>query len=111
MVSNYTRDLMFNLKINVTLFTIITIVGITLTMILLVQLSAAMGDQNAIDCNSKKGTTNTIVGSLNYGGVKCEGQSGGTAFAGGIGSDSGSVGIHGIHGPNDNAHFAGNIRN
>ena len=103
--------IMFNLKFNITLFVILTMIGMFITMIPLVQLSSAIGDQNAIDCNSKKGTTaNTLVGSLNYGGVKCEGQNGGTAFAGGIGSDSSSIGIHGIHGPNDNAHFAGNIR-
>jgi hypothetical protein len=155
---------MFNLKFNITLCVILAMISMFITMIPLVQLSSAIGDQNAIDCNSKKGTTantlvgslnyggvkcegqnggtafaggirandtanpstlnqnaidcnskkgttaNTLVGSLNYGGVKCEGQNGGTAFAGGIGSDSSSLGIHGIHGPNDNAHFAGNIR-
>jgi hypothetical protein len=155
---------MFNLKFNITLSIILIMVGMFMTMIPLIQLSSAIGDQNAIDCNSKKGTTtntlvgplnyggvkcegqnggtafaggirtndttnpstlnqnaidcnskkgtttNTLVGPLNYGGVKCEGQNGGTAFTGGIGSDSSSIGIHGIHGPNDNAHFAGNIR-
>jgi hypothetical protein len=60
-----------------------------------------------VDCNSKKGTTNTFAGSLNYGGVKCEGQNGGTAAAGGIKSDSGTIGIHGIQTPNDNSHLGG----
>ena len=32
------------------------------------------------------------------------------ARPGGIGSDSSSIGIHGVHGPNDHAHFTGNIR-
>jgi hypothetical protein len=63
-----------------------------------------------VDCNSKKGTTNTFAGSLNYGGVKCEGQNGGTAAAGGIKSDSGTVGIHGIQTPNDNSHLGGIIK-
>ena len=102
---------MFNLKISFTLSVLLTIAVMSLTMTPMIHLSYAIGEQNTIDCNSKKGTTpNTIVGSLNYGGVKCEGQNGGTAFAGGIGSGSGSIGIHGIHGPNDSAHFAGNIR-
>ena len=103
--------IMFNLKMSFTIFILLTIAAMSLTMIPMINLSLAIGEQNAIDCNSKKGTTtNPIVGSLNYGGVKCEGQNGGAAFAGGIGSGSGSIGIHGIHGPNDNAHFAGNIR-
>jgi hypothetical protein len=101
---------MFNLNKYFDFSVIITIAVMALTIISMVQMSSAIGEQNAIDCNSKKGTTNTLAGSLNYGGVKCEGQNGGTAFAGGLGSNSGSIGIHGIQGPNDNAHFAGNIK-
>ena len=45
-------------------------IGMFITMIPLVQLSSAIGDQNAIHCNSEKCiTANTLVGSLNYGGV------------------------------------------
>src|SRR3954447_1608362 len=107
--------IMLNLKFNITLSTILIMVGMFMTMIPLIQLSSAIGDQNAIDCNSKKGTTaNTLVGPLNYGGVKCEGLNGGTAFAGGIRANDttnpSSIGIHGVHGPNDHAHFTGNIR-
>ena len=65
---------------------------------------------NTIDCNSKKGTANTFAGSLNYGGVKCEGQNGGTASAGGIKSNSGTIGMHGIQGPKDNSHIGGIIK-
>jgi hypothetical protein len=65
---------------------------------------------NTIDCNSKKGTADTFAGPLKYGGVKCEGQNGGTASAGGIKSNSGSIGIHGIIGPNDNSHLTTNLR-
>jgi hypothetical protein len=107
----YYLYVMNNLKIGILLSVILTMTYMLIAVVPLIQLASAIGDQNTIDCNSKKGTTaNTLVGPLNYGGVKCEGQNGGTAFAGGVGSGSSSVGIHGIHGPNGNAHFAGNIR-
>ncbi|MGN6823272.1 MAG: hypothetical protein ACTHJ7_10960, partial [Candidatus Nitrosocosmicus sp.] len=49
--------------------------------------NAAIVNQNTIDCNSKQGTANTLAGNFNYGGVKCEGQNGGTASAIGIRSN------------------------
>ena len=102
---------MFNLKCKITLSIVLTMVGMFMTMIPLIQPSSVIGDQNAIDCNSKKGTTaNTLVGPLNYGGVKCEGQNGETVAAGGIKSGSGSIGLHGSQGPNGNSHFGGIIK-
>lgn len=41
-------------------------------------------------------TANIVAGSLNYSGIKCAGQNGGTAAAGGIRSDSSSIVIHGF---------------
>jgi hypothetical protein len=99
--------------IPVVLIIIIIIMISTITPILQVSNAAAVISINTappVDCNSKKGTTNTFAGSLNYGGVKCEGQNGGTAAAGGIKSDSGTVGIHGIQTPNDNSHLGGIIK-
>ncbi|MGN6623472.1 MAG: hypothetical protein ACTHKK_04965, partial [Candidatus Nitrosocosmicus sp.] len=81
------------------------------TMTPIIKLSnAAIVNQNTIDCNSKQGTANTLAGNFNYGGVKCEGQNGGTASAGAIKSGSNSLSIHGTQGPNDNAHFGGTLR-
>ncbi len=58
---------------------------------------------NTINCNSKKGTAHTLAGALNYVGVKCEGQNGGTASTGGIKFNSGAIGMHGMQGPKDNS--------
>jgi hypothetical protein len=66
---------------------------------------------NTINCQSKKGGTNTAVfGTLKYAGGKCTGQNGGTVAAGGIKSDSCAVGTHRTQGPNGNSHFGGFIR-
>ncbi|MGB8036235.1 MAG: hypothetical protein WCF03_20665 [Nitrososphaeraceae archaeon] len=35
------------------------------------------------------------------------GENGGTVAAGGVNSNSGSIGMHGIQGPNANSHFGG----
>jgi CHRD domain len=65
---------------------------------------------NSINCQSKKGSTNTAAfGTLKYAGGKCTGQNGVSVAAGGVKSNSGSVGIHGTRGPNGNSHF-GDIR-
>ena len=66
---------------------------------------------NTINCQSKKGGTNTAVfGTLKYAGGKCTGQNGGTVAAGGIKSDSGAVGTDRIQGPNGNSHFGGFVK-
>ena len=70
----------------------------------------AVENSNAIDCNSKKGTTNTLAGNFNYGGIKCEDQNGGTASAGAIKSVPNSIAIHGFQSPNDKTRFGGVIR-
>jgi hypothetical protein len=102
---------MMNLKLTLIIL-ILTAFSMILTSISLVQISNAVNsiNPNTIDCNSKKGTADTFAGPLKYGGVKCEGQNDGTASAGGIKSNSGSIGIHGIIGPNDNSHLTTNLR-
>jgi hypothetical protein len=67
---------------------------------------------NDINCQSKKGTTNTetALGTLKFAGGKCTGENGGTVAAGGVKSNSGAIGIHGINGPNDNSHIGGFIK-
>jgi hypothetical protein len=66
---------------------------------------------NTINCQSKKGGTNTApFGTLKYAGGKCTGQNGGTVTAGGVKSDSGAVGTHRTQGPNGNSHFGGFIK-
>ncbi len=98
-------------KTMVMLFAIIAITSMFLTMMSIIQTSnASLLNSNPIDCSSKKGSANTLAGPLNYGGVKCEGQNGGTAAAGGIKSEPGSIEIHGIQGSNDKTHFGGILR-
>ncbi len=65
-----------------------------------------------INCQSKKGTANTetALGTLKFAGGKCTGENGGTVAAGGVKSNSGAIGIHGITGPNDNSHIGGFIK-
>lgn len=101
-----------NMKTVTPLVSIIAIISMILTTIPIIQVSNAINNPitNTIDCNSKKGTANTLAGALNYGGVKCEGQNGGTASAGGIKSNSGTIGMHGIQGPKDNSHIGGIIK-
>ena len=66
---------------------------------------------NTINCQSKKGSTNTaIFGTLKYAGGKCTGQNGGTIAAGGVKSNSGALGVHRTQGPNRNSHFGGFIK-
>ena len=67
---------------------------------------------NDINCQSKKGTANTetALGTLKFAGGKCTGENGGTVGAGGVKSNSGAIGIHGINGPNDNSHIGGFIK-
>ena len=72
--------------------------------------NTSITSKNTIDCNSKKGTADTSVGALKYGGAKCEGQNSGTAPAGGIKSGSGDIGLHGSQLPNGNSHFGGIIK-
>lgn len=67
---------------------------------------------NDINCQSKKGTANTetALGTLKFAGEKCTGENGGTVAAGGVKSNPGAIGIHGINGPNDNSHIGGFIK-
>jgi len=67
---------------------------------------------NDINCQSKKGTANTetALGTLKFAGEKCAGENGGTVAAGGVKSNPGAIGIHGINGPNDNSHIGGFIK-
>jgi hypothetical protein len=67
---------------------------------------------NDINCQSKKGTANTetALGTLKFAGGKCTGENGGTVAAGGVKSNSGAIGIHGINGPNGNSHIGGFIK-
>jgi hypothetical protein len=66
---------------------------------------------NTINCQSKKGSTNTaVLGTLKFASGKCTGQNGGTVAAGGIKSDSGAVGMHNTQGPNGNSHFGGLVK-
>ena len=67
---------------------------------------------NDINCQAKKGTENTetALGTLKFAGGKCTGENGGTVAAGGVKSNSGAIGIHGITGPNDNSHIGGFIK-
>lgn len=67
---------------------------------------------NDINCQSKKGTANTEtdLGTLKFAGEKCTGENGGTVAAGGVKSNSGAIGIHGINGPNDNSRIGGFIK-
>ena len=74
------------------------------------KLSPSASNSNIIDCNSKKGTANTFAGNLNFGGVKCEGQNGGTASAGAAKLGPNSLSIHSTQGPNDGTHIGGAIR-
>ncbi|MBV9177003.1 MAG: hypothetical protein JO297_08190 [Nitrososphaeraceae archaeon] len=70
-----------------------------------------ISNTNTINCQSKKGSTNTAVfGTLKYAGGKCTGQNGGTVAAGGVKSNSGAVGMHHTQGPNSNSHFGGFIK-
>ncbi len=63
---------------------------------------------NSINYQSKKGSTNTAgFGTLNCAGGNCTGQNGVSLAAGGVKSNSGSVGVHGTRGPNGNSHFGG----
>ncbi|HEX5519455.1 MAG TPA: hypothetical protein VFX18_03360 [Candidatus Nitrosocosmicus sp.] len=102
---------MINMKNMIVLFVITIVSSMILTMNPIIKLSnAVIVNQNTIDCNSKQGTANTLAGNFNYGGVKCEGQNGGTASAGAIKSDSNSLSVHGTQGPNDRAHFGGTLR-
>ena len=103
---------MINSKNLIVLFVITTVASTFLTIIpSAMKLSNAVEvNQNTIDCNSKKGTANTIAGNLNYGGVKCEGQNGGTASAGAAKLGPNSLSIHSAQGPNDGTHFGGAIR-
>jgi hypothetical protein len=65
-------------------------------------------NSNTINCQSKTGTASTnIFGTLGYAGGQCTGENGGTVAAGGIKSNSGAVGIHGVQGPNGNSHVGG----
>jgi hypothetical protein len=50
-----------------------------------------------------------VAGSLNYGGIKCEDQNGGTASAGDIRSDSSSIIIQGFKVLMTRSIFAGTI--
>ena len=63
---------------------------------------------NDINCQSKKGTA--PLGTLKFAGEKCTGENGGTVAAGGVKSNPGAIGIHGINGPNDNSHIGGFIK-
>jgi hypothetical protein len=54
-------------------------------------------------------TANIVAGSLNYGGIKCEDQNGGTASAGDIRSDSSSIIIQGFKVLMTRSIFAGTI--
>jgi|GEM_PF-5759395 hypothetical protein len=67
---------------------------------------------NDINCQSKKGTANTetALGTLKFAGGKCTGENGGTVAAGGVKSNSGAIGIHGINVPNGNPHIWGIIK-
>ena len=73
-------------------------------------IKSTTANSNTINCQSKKGSANTApFGTLKYAGGTCTGKNGGTAAAGGVKSNSGAVGIHGIQGPNGSSH-AGGIR-
>jgi hypothetical protein len=66
---------------------------------------------NDINCQSKKETANTAnLGTLKLAGGKCTGENGGTVAAGGVKSNSGVIGMHGINGPNGNSHVGGFIK-
>ena len=66
---------------------------------------------NNINCQSNKGTENTAnPGTLNFAGGKCIGENGGTVAAGGVKSNPGSIGMHGINGPNGYSHIGGFIK-
>jgi hypothetical protein len=66
---------------------------------------------NDINCQSKKGTANTAnLGNLKFAGGKCTGENGGTVAAGGVKSNSGAIGMHGINGPNGSSHMGGFIK-
>jgi hypothetical protein len=47
---------------------------------------------------------------LNFATGKCTGENGGTVAAGGVKSNSGAIGMHGINYPNDNSHVGGFIK-
>ena len=62
---------------------------------------------NDINCQSKKGTANTETA---LGTLKFAGENGGTVAAGGVKSNPGAIGIHGINGPNEDSHIGGFIK-
>ena len=73
--------------------------------------SATTPNGNDINCQSKTGTANTAnLGTLKLGGAKCTGENGGTVAAGGVKSNAGAIGVHGIQGPNGNSHVGGFIK-
>ena len=74
--------------------------------------TATTPNGNNINCQSKNGSANTqtSLGTLRFAGGKCTGENGGTVAAGGVKSNSGAIGMHGINCPNDNSHVGGFIK-
>lgn len=82
-------------KFVATISIIVTMVSVEQTVNAVTTTTATTtSNANTINCQSKKGTTSTTtaLGTLKFAGGKCTGENGGTVAAGGVKSNSGTIG-------------------